>query len=156
MRMHSHTGCFCLAFSIVCFQMSPQMACHRWCIITLVASVWLFSTVSFQMPSQIVMGRGIVTKVAFVWLFPTVFFQMSPQIACLWRCKVTLVAFVWLFSTVRFQMSPQIACLRRGIVTLLTFVWLFATVCFQNPVWSNLLLRSKFKSCWGHGWRCGH
>ena len=65
---------------------------------------------------------GIVTLLAFVWLFSTVRFQMSPQIACLWGCKVTLVAFVWLFSTVRFQMCSQMACTRRGIVTLVAFV----------------------------------
>ena len=35
-----------------------------------------------------------ITLVAFVWLFPTVCFQMSPQVACLRGCKVALVAFV--------------------------------------------------------------
>ena len=53
---HSHIGC------IVRFQMSPQMACIRRCIFTLLAFVWLLSTVRFH---------------------------MSPQIACLWGCKVT-------------------------------------------------------------------
>ena len=83
----------------------------------------------FQMCSQwAFMRRYKVTLVAFVWLFSTVCFQMCPQIACLRGCKVTLVAFVWFFSTVRYQMSPQIACLSRCIVTLVTFVWLFSTV----------------------------
>ena len=48
--------------------MSPQMACPRWCIVTLVAFIWPFSTVCFQ---------------------------MIPQIACVWWCKLTLVALVW-------------------------------------------------------------
>ena len=67
--------------------------------------------------------RGIVTLVAFVWLFSTVRFQMLPQMACTRRGIVTLVAFLWLFSTVRFQMYPQMAWIRRCIVTLVTFVW---------------------------------
>ena len=55
--------------------------------------------------------RGyIITLVAFVWLFSTVRFQMFPQIACQGGFIVTLVAFVLLFSTMRFQMFPQIAC----------------------------------------------
>ena len=76
-------------------------------------------------------NRCKLTLVAFVWFFPTVCFQMPLQIACLRRCKVTLVTFVWFFSTVRFQMRPQMACLRGCIVTLVAFVWLFSTVCFQ-------------------------
>ena len=71
--------------------------------------------------------RGIVALVAFVWPFSTVRFQMSPQMACPRRSIVTLVAFVWLFSTVRFQMCPQITYPRRGIVTLVAFVWLNGT-----------------------------
>ena len=78
--------------------MSPQMACMRRCIVALVAFVWLFSTVCFQ---------------------------MLPQMACMRRCIVTLAAFMWLFSTVCFQMSPQIACMRRNIATLITFAFWF-------------------------------
>ena len=44
--------------------MSPQIACPR---------------------------RGIVTLVAFVWLFSTVRFQMSPQTAFMRRCKITFM-----------------------------------------------------------------
>ena len=47
----------------------------------------------------------IATLIAFVWLFPTVRFQMHFQGACLNACKVTLAALVWFFSTVSF---PQI------------------------------------------------
>ena len=38
----------------------------------------------------------MITLVAFVWLFTTVRFQMSPQIACLRRFILTLVALFWL------------------------------------------------------------
>ena len=41
---------FLLSPQMVCimsFQMFPQIACLRWCIITLVAFVWLFPTVYF-------------------------------------------------------------------------------------------------------------
>ena len=98
------------------------MVCTRGGIVALVAFVWLFSTVRFQMCPQIAWIRaGKVTLAAFVWLFSTVRYQMCPQIACQRRGIVTLVAFVWLFSTVRFQMCPQIACPRRGIIRLHLF-----------------------------------
>ena len=74
------------------------MACPRGCIVTLVAFVWLFSTVRFQMCSQTEYMRGcIVTLVAFIWPFSTVSFQMCPQISCMRRDKVALVAFVWFY-----------------------------------------------------------
>ena len=49
------------------------------------------------MSSQRVCRREcVVTLVAFVWLFSTVCFQKSLQIACINWCKITLVAFfVW-------------------------------------------------------------
>ena len=53
--------------------------------------------------SHTFLGGCIVTLVAFVWLFSTVRSQMSPQIACSRECRNTLVAFVWLFSTVCFK-----------------------------------------------------
>ena len=68
--------------------------------------------------------------VAFVWFFSTVRFQMCPQTACPRGCISTLVASVWLFSTVSFQMCPQIAWIRAGIITLVASVWLFSTVSF--------------------------
>ena len=47
--MQNHIGCICLTFSTVRFQMCPQIACQKWCKITLVAFVWLFSTVRLKM-----------------------------------------------------------------------------------------------------------
>ena len=75
------------------------------------------------MCSQSACIRGCkTTLVAFVWLFSTLCFQMCSQSACLRGCKTTLVAFVRLFSTVCFPMSPQIARKRRDIFTLIAFV----------------------------------
>ena len=45
-------GWFVWLFSAVCFQMFPQIACLRGCIIALVTFVWFFSTVYFQMCPQ--------------------------------------------------------------------------------------------------------
>ena len=53
-------------------------------------------------PQHVFTRRCIVALLAFVWVFSTVLFQMCPQLVCPRRCKVTLVTFVWLFSTVRF------------------------------------------------------
>ena len=75
----------------------------------------------FNSSSSACLNGCKVTLVAFVWLFSTVFFQMRPQWAWIRACIVALVAFIWLFSTVRFQMYPQIACMRRGIVGLVRF-----------------------------------
>ena len=116
--------------------MSPQMAWLSWCIVTLVAFVWLFSTVRFQMSLQIIcLRRGIVTLVAFVWFFSTVGFQMCNEITSIRGSIVTLFASVWLFSTVYFQMSLQFTCFITCIITLVAFAWLFSSVnlyvCFQ-------------------------
>ena len=54
-----------------------------------------------------------VTLVAFIWLFSKVCFQMSPQITRPRRCKVTLVAFVWLFSTIFLNASSMYFYQRR-------------------------------------------
>ena len=53
------------------------------------------------------MNWCIVTLVALAWLFSSVYFHVSPQTTGLRLCIVTLVTFVWLSSTVCFQMSPQ-------------------------------------------------
>ena len=127
--------------------MLPQITCLRRGIVTLVAFVWLFSTVPFQMslplrihshtvrfqmgPQTACIIGCKVTLVAFVLFSPLCIFKMLPQIVCLRRCIVTLVAFVWLFSAVHFQMCPQSACIRGCIVTLVALVWLLSTVCFQ-------------------------
>ena len=119
-----------------CFQGIQQVLCAT--------LVWLFSIVCFQMSPQITCPRrGIVTLVAFVWLFSTVCFQMTPQIPWLNRCIVTLIAFVWFFSTVRFQMTPQIACPRRCVFTLIALealvflIWSLFNYLFihSEPIW---------------------
>ena len=97
--------------------------------ITLVAFVWLFSAVHFQVCPQVTCLRGcIFTLVAFVWLLSTVRFQMSPQSSCLSRHQLTLVAFVLLFSTMHLQMVSQSCYPRRRKVTLVALVFLVSTV----------------------------
>ena len=99
------------AFSPMCFfQLFPQIACQRGCIVTLVAFVWLFSTVCFQMFPQIVCTRGCIVTL-----------QCDYASSCADDLNA-LVAFVWLFSTVCSQMFPQIACMSGCIVTLFAFV----------------------------------
>ena len=70
-----------------------------------------------------------VTLIAFVWLRSTMCCQMTLQITSIWGCKVTLAAFVKLFSTVCFQMYPQAACPRRCKDTLAAPVWLISICC---------------------------
>ena len=123
---------FVLLFSIVCFQMFPQIVCRKGVIITPVAFVWLFTTVCFHMPIQSAcIGGCIITLFALVRLFSTVCFQVFLQMACLKECIVTLIALVWLFATVCFQMSPKITYQKGYIFTMVTFVCLFYTLCFQ-------------------------
>ena len=81
------------------------------------------------MCNQCAFIRGcIVTLVAFVRLFSTVSFQMGPQFTCIGSCKVTLVAFVCLLTTMCFQMWPQGTCKRGSIVALIAFIRLFPTM----------------------------
>ena len=78
--MHSHIGCICMTFPHCVFSNVSSNCQLRGCIVTLVALVWLFSTVRFQ---------------------------MFPQRDSLDWCKVTLVALVWIFSTVCFKMPAS-------------------------------------------------
>ena len=78
-----------------------------------------------------------VALVAFVWLFSAMDFQMSLQVACIRGCIITLVAFVWIFSTVHFQMCPQMARIRRCIITQVAFVWL--SLVFNSNYFSEIL-----------------
>ena len=83
------------------------------------------------------LNRCKVALVAFVWLFSAMDFQMSLQVACIRGCIITLVAFVWIFSTVHFQMCPQMARIRRCIITQVAFVWL--SLVFNGNYFSEIL-----------------
>ena len=61
--------------------------------------------------SHTFLGGCIVTLVAFVWLFSTVCNWMSPKFACLRGGIVALVAFVWLFATVGSQIARRRGCI---------------------------------------------
>ena len=120
------------SFSIVCFQVLPQVACFKGCIITLAGSIKLFSTVRFQMRPKIwCPSRGICLiclhcvfsngssnyldkrrhnrrRIGCIGLaFPYRAFYVRPQVSCLIWCILARVAFVCLFPTVRFWMPPQ-------------------------------------------------
>ena len=112
--------------------MCPQNVRPRRGKVTLVAFVWLFSTVRFQMCPQMACPRGcIVTLVAFFGLFAAVHFQMCLQTTCMAGCEITLVAFVWLISAVYFKMTSQAAFHRWCILALVALIRLFSSV-FSN------------------------
>ena len=103
--------------------MCPQSADVHSCIVTLVALVWLFSTVGSLMCPQIACMRGcIITQIAFECLSSIVHFQMSLQMVCPRECFITQAAFVWFFPTVCFHVCPQIAFARGRIIALVAFV----------------------------------
>ena len=87
-----------------------------------------------------------LTLVAFVWLFLGVFFQMWPQIVCLRRGIVTLVAFIWLFSTVYFHMRLQRALIRAGKLTLVAFVRIFSTANCRRRIYNRPSFNSTCES----------
>ena len=93
-----------------------QTPCPRRGIVALVAFDLSLLCVFCMLPQMAFIRGCLVTLVAFVWLFSAVHFQMIPQTPCLRR--VILVAYVWLFSTVPFQMFLQTPCPRRGILAL--------------------------------------
>ena len=97
---------FVWLFPSVHFKKCLQSTCVGRYIITLITFVLIvlhcaISNVSSN--GQLEWMHCIATLVAFVWLFSTVCFQMSLQITCSWRGKVALVTFV--FSRVFFQTS---------------------------------------------------
>ena len=123
---------FVCLFSTVRFQMCPQTACLWGCTVTLVTFFYFSPLCVLKCALKLPAWHESKSHwLHFVRLFSTVCFQMSSQIKCLGTCKVTLALFVWLFSTVHFQMCFQMTCLRRGIVTLVASIWFFSTVGFQ-------------------------
>ena len=89
-----------------------------------------------------------VTLLAFVWLFSTVCFQMSPQIAGLRGCIITLVAFVWLFSTVWLIYSlPFLILVQTNAINV--NIPLIIKEIYENA-WTDIIdcEKSKFRMCW--------
>ena len=81
-KMHNRIGCICLFFHTVRYQMSPQCTCiiGRKPTLSLVALVWLFSILWFQMDPQITFLKGcIITLVAFVRFSSAMCFYINPQ-----------------------------------------------------------------------------
>ena len=126
-------------FSALDFQMSPQIACFRWCIIAMVAFVWFFL-------NQMACLRGcIVTLVAFVWLFATVCFHMSSQIAFERGRIIALVAFVQLHD-IFSPFHGDFHILFAHVVIFKNFLHnlFFALVCSSNGYF--LILRQVWGS----------
>ena len=135
--------------------MSTQRACLREDKVTLIAFVWLYSTVCFDMSPQIAcVGGCIVTKVAFVWLFPTVRFQMPPHIACPRECRVTLVAFVWFFHCASSSVSSNCLSQRMDWLHSLDFFpsFLFVIGTFSSTLFSLNWFISKFDLSPSNNW----
>ena len=138
-RKQSHTGCICLAFTGVHFQMSPQMTCLRGMRHSIQISdmkgqlgqsliSWEISTFSpLNLSVYIVNQSWIIflsifmkfllklwNVICYIWMiFFPMRFQKTLQKA--WPRK----QFWLIFATVHFKMSPQVACLTRGKVTWL-------------------------------------
>ena len=78
------------------------------------------------MSPQTVCPRGcIITLVAFVWLFSTVFIKMVPQSACPNGCIVTLVAFVRLFSTFSNVLSNHLPEWMQSLIGCICLAFLY-------------------------------
>ena len=133
--MHICNGCICLVFLHCAFsnvssnrlpeKMHSRIGCIHMTYISVRFQIW----------------RSKVALVAFVWLFSTVCFQMSPQIACLGRSKVTLVAFL---SIVHFQKYTWNVCFSGEIVALMAFVWFLSAITVGRICKLNITLRLNF------------
>ena len=122
---------FIWLFSKVCFQMSPQITCPRRCKVTLVAFVWLFSTIFLNVSSMYFdQRRHTISLVALVYLFPTVHFHLRPQVSCLILCILATVAFVCAFPNAPSNFLDQ-TCK----ITFFAFVKIFPTLCIQMYTW---------------------
>ena len=62
-------------------------------------------------PQMACLRRCIVTLVAFVWFFPTVCFQMVPQMASIGRC---IVAFMWHYNIIGFFLQDFNICILQN------------------------------------------
>ena len=139
-KMHSCIGC--IYFSPVCvfkcvlkfpaLKKHSRIGCIHMTYISVRFQIW----------------RSKVALVAFVWLFSTVCFQMSPKIACLGRSKVTLVAFL---SIVHFQKYTWNVCFSGDIVALMAFVWFLSANTVGRICKLNITLRLNFFGHMGVG-----
>ena len=127
--------------------MSPQTTCLRQCRTILVAFIWLFSTVCFQMCSQMAcrLRGSIVTLIAFIWLFATMFSQMNPQITSTRRYLVTLIAFLWHNDIVSLFLNNSHMCILQTQVKI--FKSLFHYDCVDY-VLLRLWLLSTEENLW--------
>ena len=80
-------------------------------------------------------SRCIIALVAFVWHFSTVCFQMSPQMSHMWGCKLALVAFVYHDVSESAQPSEphKLQYTTRNSIIYLNLYWLFFVTFLEAP-----------------------
>ena len=87
--------------------------------------------------------RCIVTLVAFVWFFSTVCFQMLSQIAYKRRCIGTLVAFVWFNDIVSLFLHDFYICILWTKIINFHLFDCHGVLCIAQMIasnWSNLII----------------
>ena len=152
--------------------MSPQTACLRACIVTLVTFVWLFSTVfsnvsSTRLNEKIYNHTDCICVTFLCCAFSYVSSICLPEkrhnhtgciclvfLQCVFSnvssnpmlrgCIVTSIAFVWLFPICIFKCWLKELGSHTGKFTLVAFAWLFFTVCFQMRPQRTWISTGKF------------
>ena len=139
--------------SFVCYQVVPQVACSKGCIITLVASIDFSPLCDFKCVLKL--AGQVDAKLHWLHLF-----DLSPL--CLFKSH-------WMhwfsFSPLRFHLRPQVSCLILCILAMVAFVFRFPTVRFKLQIinffgklnniririWS--FLESRIIFVFGHFWK---
>ena len=141
--------------SFVCYQVVPQVACSKGCIITLVASIDFSPLCDFKCVLKL--AGQVDAKLHWLHLF-----DLSPL--CLFKSH-------WMhwfsFSPLRFHLRPQVSCLILCILAMVAFVFRFPTVRFKLQIinffgklnniririWSFLESRIIFVFVFGQFWK---
>ena len=139
----------------MCYQVVPQVACSKGCIITLVASIDFSPLCDFKCILKL--AGQVDAKLHWLHLF-----DLSPL--CLFKSH-------WMhwfsFSPLRFHLRPQVSCLILCILAMVAFVFRFPTVRFKLQIinffgklnniririWSFLESRIIFVFVFGHFWK---
>ena len=118
-KMQSYSACISLTFFQCVLSMSPQIACHRRCKVTLVTFVWIFSNLLYCIASLVANFPLHLSMIVFSWLCIHVSFDNSVaslNILNKWYKKKKK------FSRKHLQMFLQIACLKWRSVALVSLV----------------------------------
>ena len=113
---------------MVCFHVCFQMCCLWRLIVTMLAFVGLFSTVSPKMPFGNHTNRGISTHITFVPFIFVMCQHVHLNITSLVRGVFTVIAFVGLYSCMSQHVCVEITLLNACIIANVTLVRFFTTV----------------------------